>query len=109
MGFSTGEWHGDILTVKTTHIKKEFYRRSGLPSSDMTTLVEHWIPHGNILSHVSVITDPVYATRVEPWVRHGKILSHGAVITDPVYLTEPYVTSEEFALMERGNQNWLYN
>ncbi|HWN38091.1 MAG TPA: hypothetical protein VNP02_06305 [Gammaproteobacteria bacterium] len=84
MGFSTGEWHGDILTVKTTHIKKEFYRRSGLPSSDMTTLVEHWIRHGNILSHVSMITDPVY-------------------------LTEPYVTSEEFALMERGNQNWLYN
>lgn len=84
MGFSTGEWHGDILTVKTTHIKKEFYRRSGLPSSDMTTLVEHWIRHGNVLSHVSMITDPVY-------------------------LTEPYVTSEEFALMERGNQNWLYN
>ncbi|HEY3517406.1 MAG TPA: hypothetical protein VGL98_10200 [Gammaproteobacteria bacterium] len=84
MGFSTGEWHGDILTVKTTHIKKEFYRRSGLPSSDMTTLVEHWIRHGNVLSHVSVITDPVY-------------------------LTEPYVTSEEFVLMERGNQNWLYN
>jgi len=84
MGFSTGEWHGDILTVKTTHIKKEFYRRSGLPSSDLTTLVEHWIRHGNILSHVSMITDPVY-------------------------LTEPYVTSEEFVLMERGNQNWLYN
>jgi hypothetical protein len=84
MGFSTGEWHGDILTVKTTHIKKEFYRRSGLPSSDLTTLVEHWIRHCNILSHVSIITDPVY-------------------------LTEPYVTSEEFALMERGNQNWLYN
>jgi len=84
MGFSTGQWHGDILTVNTTHIKKEFYRRSGLPSSDLTTLVEHWIRHGNVLSHVSMITDPVY-------------------------LTEPYVTSEEFVLMERGNQNWLYN
>jgi hypothetical protein len=84
MGFSTGEWHGDILTVNTTHIKKEFYRRSGIPSSDMTTLVEHWIRHGNVLSHVSMITDPVY-------------------------LTETYVTSEEFVLMERGNQNWLYN
>jgi hypothetical protein len=84
MGFSTGQWHGDILTVATTHIKKEFYRRSGIPSSDLTTLTEHWIRHGNILSHVSIITDPVY-------------------------LTEPYVTSEEFVLMERGNQNWLYN
>ncbi len=84
MGFSLGEWHGDILTVTTTHIKKEFYRRSGIPSSDLTTLVEHYIRHGNLLSHVMIITDPVY-------------------------LTEPYVNSEEFVLMERGNQNWLYN
>jgi len=84
MGFSLGEWHGDILTVTTTHIKREFYRRSGAPSSDLTTLVEHYIRHGNMLSHVMIITDPVY-------------------------LTEPFVQSEEFVLMERGNQNWLYN
>jgi hypothetical protein len=84
MGFSTGEWHGDVLTVTTTHIKKEFYRRSGIPSSDLTTLVEHYARHGNVLSHVMIISDPVY-------------------------LTEPYVNSEEFVLMERGNQNWLYN
>jgi glyoxylase-like metal-dependent hydrolase (beta-lactamase superfamily II) len=84
MGFSTGEWNGDVLTVKTTHIKKEFYRRSGAPSSDLTTVTEHYIRHGNLLSHVMIITDPVY-------------------------LSEPYVNSQEFALMERGNQNWLYN
>ena len=84
MGFSTGEWHGDVLTVTTTHIKKEFYRRSGIPSSDQTTVVEHYIRHGNLLSHVTITTDPVY-------------------------LTESYVTSEEFLMMERGNQNWLYN
>lgn len=84
MGFSTGQWNGDILTVTTTHIKKEFYRRSGIPSSDETTLVEHYIRHGNLLSHVMIISDPVY-------------------------LTEPYVNSQEFVLMERGNQNWLYN
>jgi cyclase len=84
MGFSTGEWHGDVLTVTTTHIKKEFYRRSGIPSSDQTTVVEHYIRHGNLLTHITITTDPVY-------------------------LTESYVTSEEFVLMERGNQNWLYN
>jgi len=84
MGFSTGQWNGDILTVYTTHIKKEFYRRSGVPSSDQTTVVEHYIRHGNLLSHVMIITDPVY-------------------------LSEPYVLSQEFELMERGNQNWLYN
>jgi len=84
MGFSTGRWNGDVLTVETTHIKKEFYRRSGLPSSDRTTVVEHYIRHGNLLSHVMIIDDPVY-------------------------LTEPYVNSQEFVRMERGNQNWLYN
>jgi glyoxylase-like metal-dependent hydrolase (beta-lactamase superfamily II) len=84
MGFSTGEWHGDVLTVTTTHIKKEFYRRSGIPSSDLTTVVEHYIRHGNLLTHVMIATDPVY-------------------------LSEPYVNSEEFVMMERGNQNWLYN
>jgi len=84
MGFSTGRWNGDILTVYTTHIKKEFYRRSGIPSSDLTTVVEHYIRRGNLLSHVMIITDPVY-------------------------LSEPYVLSQEFVLMERGNTNWLYN
>jgi hypothetical protein len=83
-GFSTGEWHGDILTVTTTHIRKEFYRRSGIPSSDRTTLTEHYIRHGDLLSHVMIIDDPVY-------------------------LSEPYILSQEFALMNRGNQNWLYN
>ncbi len=84
MGFSTGQWNGDTLTVTTTHIKKEFYRRSGAPSSDLTTVVEHYIRHGNLLSHVMIATDPVY-------------------------LSEPYINTQEFALMDRGNQNWLYN
>ena len=84
MGFSTGEWHGDVLTVTTTHIKKEVYRRSGSPSSDLSTVVEHYIRHGNLLTHVMIVTDPVY-------------------------LSEPYVNSEEFVFLERGNQNWLYN
>src|SRR5256714_13168631 len=84
MGFSPGQWNGDTLTVTTTHIKKEFYRRSGAPSSDLTTVVEHYIRDGNFLSHVMIITDPVY-------------------------LTEQYVNSQQFGMMERGNQNWLYN
>ncbi len=39
MGFSTGEWQGDILTVKTTHIKQGFVRRNGLVQSDLATMV----------------------------------------------------------------------
>ncbi len=34
MGFSTGEWNGDILTITTTHIKAGYFRRSGVPTSD---------------------------------------------------------------------------
>ena len=84
MGFSTGEWNGDILTITTTHIKQGYFRRSGVPASDRTTVVEHWMRHGDLLSQVTIATDPVY-------------------------LTEPYIRSQEFVLMERGNQNWLYN
>jgi glyoxylase-like metal-dependent hydrolase (beta-lactamase superfamily II) len=84
MGFSTGEWHGDVLTVTTTHLKAEFFRRSGVPSSDQTTLVEHYVRHGDVLSHVTIATDPIY-------------------------LTEPLIMSQEFVAMTRGNTNWLYN
>jgi glyoxylase-like metal-dependent hydrolase (beta-lactamase superfamily II) len=84
MGFSTGVWNGDTLTITTTHIKAGYYRRTGIPASDRITVVEHWIRHGNVLSQVTIATDPVY-------------------------LTEPYIRSQEFVLMERGNTNWLYN
>jgi hypothetical protein len=49
-GTATSSRHDDV---------REFYRRSGIPSNDRTTLVEHYIRHGNLLSH-DVITDPVY-------------------------------------------------
>src|ERR1700677_3668034 len=40
MGFSTGEWQGDTLVVTTTHIKRGYLRRDGLPLSDQATMVE---------------------------------------------------------------------
>ena len=42
-------------------------------------------------------------------MRHGNLLSQVTIATDPVYLTEPYIRSQEFVLMERNNTNWLYN
>jgi glyoxylase-like metal-dependent hydrolase (beta-lactamase superfamily II) len=85
MGFSTGRWDGDRLIVATTHIKQGWHRRNGVPASDRTTLTEHFIRHGNTLTHV-------------------------AVITDPVYLTEPMVKSQHFALNPRSlaPQTWLW-
>ena len=37
MGFSTGVWEGNMLTVTTTHVKQGWYRRSNIPSSDEQT------------------------------------------------------------------------
>ena len=83
MGFSTGKWEGDILTVNTTHIKQGWLRRNGLPESDQTALTEHF-------------------------VRHGQYLTHVTIIHDPVYLTEPLVRTENFAIADRDPGNWLW-
>jgi len=82
-GFSTGKWDGDILTVYTTHIKQEWIRRNGVPNSEKSTMIEHFIRHGNIMTHLV------------QW-------------TDPVYLAEPLWRSEEFVLNERTAGNWLW-
>src|ERR1700686_1720251 len=83
MGFSTGKWEGNILTVYTTHIKQGWVRRNGLPESDQATMIEHFIRHGDHLTHVSMVTDPVY-------------------------LTEPLVKSQDFLLNINAAGNWLY-
>jgi hypothetical protein len=72
-GFSLGKWDGDMLTVETTHLKTAYIRRDGLARSDKATVREHFIRNGNILT----------------WV---------TIVTDPVYLTEPYIKSRNFAL-----------
>jgi len=81
MGFSTGHWDGNILTVYTTHIKQGWHRRNGIPSSDEITLTEHFIRHGNNLTHVTVVNDPIY-------------------------LTEPLIKSQDYVLNTNSNPNW---
>ena len=83
MGFSTGKWDGDILTVYTTHIKQEWIRRNGVSNSETSTMIEHFVRHGNIMTHLV------------QW-------------TDPVYLSEPLLRSEDFVLNERPQGNWLW-
>ena len=85
-GFSTGRFEGDMLTVTTTHIKQGWVRRNGLPESDRATLSEHFIRHGNVLTHVSIVTDPVY-------------------------LTEPLIKTQNFVQLDRTQVNaaaWLW-
>jgi hypothetical protein len=67
MGFSTGEWLGQVLKVTTTHIKQGWHRRNGVPQSARTTLTEFFYRHGNVLTHVTYTEDPVYLT--EPLVK----------------------------------------
>jgi hypothetical protein len=66
-GFSTGHWEGDVLVVHTTHLKAGWFRRNGLARSDEADFVEHFFRHGNYLTQVVVINDPVYLT--EPFIR----------------------------------------
>ena len=56
-----------MLTVTTTHMKPGFIRRNGVPRSEKAVLVEHWARHGEVLTMLETITDPVYLT--EPMVR----------------------------------------
>ena len=72
-GFTTGAWEGNTLVTYTTHLKAGFLRNTGAPSSD----------------------DAVFTTR---FYRHGDILSVLAIIEDPIYLAEPWILSRSFQL-----------
>jgi hypothetical protein len=66
-GFSTARWEGQVLVVRTTHLKQGWIRRNGVYISDRATLEERFIRHGDYLTHVSMVVDPVYLT--EPFIR----------------------------------------
>jgi hypothetical protein len=67
MGFATGKWEDNILTVQMTHMKAGVLRRNGVPSSDQATLTEHFIRHGDLLTLVAIMEDPIYLT--EPYIK----------------------------------------
>jgi glyoxylase-like metal-dependent hydrolase (beta-lactamase superfamily II) len=82
-GFSTGEYQGNTLTVTTTHLKRGWIKANGVPQSDAATVVEHY-------------------------VRHGDTITILAVIDDPVYLTEPLSKTSLLVRMARDPDAWLY-
>jgi len=83
LGFSTGKYEGNVLTVYTTHLKRNWIRSNGVTQSDQATLIEHFIRHGDRISYISVITDPVY-------------------------LTEPLIRSSDTVRSSRDPDAWLY-
>ena len=67
-GFSTGQFVGSALVVRTTHMKNGALRRgNGVPQSDQATLIEYFVRHDDHLTDVTVVTDPVFLS--EPIVR----------------------------------------
>jgi len=58
-------------------------RRNGVPESDQTTMVERFI-------------------------RHDKYLTHVAIISDPVYLAEPMVRTTDFSIAVQDNAAWTW-
>lgn len=72
-GFTTGRWEGDALVASTTHMKAGLLRKNGPPMSDRATMTARF------------------------W-RHGDILTVLAVVDDPVYLAEPHIVTKSFQL-----------
>jgi len=59
-GFTTGSWEGDVLVFYTTHMKSGYIRRNGAPASDETALTGYLSRHGDILTMLGIIEDPIY-------------------------------------------------
>jgi hypothetical protein len=70
MGFSTAVWEGAILKITTTHIKEDYYRRNGIFASDKAKVTTYWSRHGDYLTWINIVHDPVYLT--EPLIRSGE-------------------------------------
>ena len=65
-GFTTGHWEGNTLVAYMTHYKEGYLRRNGVPTSDQSTMTMYFTRHGDMLTMLEVIEDPVYLT--EPFL-----------------------------------------
>jgi len=101
-GFSTGKWVGNTLKVTTTHLKDGYLKRGGPQTSDMYTMTEYITRHGEILTVVTVIDDPIYLD--EPYV-------HSTTYTyDPVAsVAHEVCNSSAFAENGGTNRHWVPN
>jgi len=64
-GFTTGHWEGNTLVTDTTHMKAGFLRKNGVPSSDQATLTSRFYRHGDVLTVLIVVEDPIYLEEPE--------------------------------------------
>jgi len=80
-GFTTGVWDGDVLTSTTTHMLSGYLRRNGAMTSDQATITTHFIRHGDMLTLVAQLDDPIY-------------------LSEPYYISRTFV--QQTALMNSG-------
>ena len=95
-GFSLGKWEGDMLTVETTHLKPAYVRRNGLARSEKATVREHFIRNGNVLTWVTIVTDPVYLT--EPYIKSRNF------VLDPGFQMTQYPCSVDVEVVRPEGQ-----
>lgn len=68
-GFATGEWHGNTLAVKITHIKDGWLLRNDAPASDQETVSLFLSRVGDELAETFIVHDPVYLSAPYPRAR----------------------------------------
>jgi hypothetical protein len=85
-GFSTGTVAGNQLTITTTHMKYGVIQRNGVPSSPHGVMTEHFIRHGDYLTLVSIVDDPVYLE--EPFIRTSHWVHSSNITPDQRFVFE---------------------
>ena len=73
IGYSTGEWDGDTLVIRTTHMHPDNYMwTAGFPFSgdENTYVIERWWREGDVLQFTGEVHDPTYYD--EPYVVGGR-------------------------------------
>ncbi len=89
-GFTTGKWEGNTLVTYTTHMKAGFLRKTGAPSSDEATMTARFYRHGDMLTVLEIIQDPIYLA--EPWIISRSFQATGAQVAP---IGPPCVTTYE--------------
>ncbi|MBI4265315.1 MAG: hypothetical protein HY657_13135 [Acidobacteria bacterium] len=85
-GFSTGRVQGNQLIITTTHMKWGVIQRNGVPASPKSVMTEHFIRHGDYLTLVTIVDDPVYLD--EPFIRTSHWMESAAINPDARWLFE---------------------
>lgn len=86
-GFGTAEYVGDMLRITVDHLKEDYYRRNGVPSSDQATVVSYYTRNENVLTVTWVVHDPLYLT--EPYIKSADFIAAPRGVTTAAFGVEP--------------------